>query len=127
MRLLEGVITAFSDTPSQLSSKTERAMTNRVTLVVQVTMVDQVKKTPIFAQSFVGFSDYHTGDMSLSRRRSGFASARLLMKSLIALFPDGKVAATMEMIAADAAFFLLLIMQSLRYAGIVKGGCYGIA
>jgi hypothetical protein len=60
--LLEGVITAFSDTPSQLSSKTERAMTNRVTLVVQVMMVDQVKKTPIFAQSFVGFSDYHTGD-----------------------------------------------------------------
>lgn len=60
--LLEGVITAFSDAPSQLSSKTERAMTNRITLVVEVTMVDRVKKTPIFAQSFVGFSDYHTGD-----------------------------------------------------------------
>ncbi|NTV05555.1 MAG: LptE family protein [Chlorobiaceae bacterium] len=60
--MLEGSIISFADAPSQLSSKTERAITNRVTLVVQVTMVDRVKKTPIFAQSFVGFADYHTGD-----------------------------------------------------------------
>jgi hypothetical protein len=60
--LLEGAIISFSDAPSQLSSKTERAMTNRVTLVVQVTMIDRMKKTPIFAQSFVGFSDYRTGN-----------------------------------------------------------------
>jgi hypothetical protein len=60
--LLEGAIISFADAPSQLSSKTERAMTNRVTLVVQVTMVDRVKKVPIFTQSFVGFSDYRTGD-----------------------------------------------------------------
>ena len=59
--LLEGTITSFSDTPSQLSSITERAMTNRVTLVVQVTMVDRVKRTPLFEQSFVGFSDYRAG------------------------------------------------------------------
>ena len=60
--LLEGAIISFSDAPSQLSSKTERAMTNRVTLVVQVTMTDRIKKTPIFSQSFVGFSDYRTGN-----------------------------------------------------------------
>jgi hypothetical protein len=60
--LLEGAIISFSDAPSQLSSKTERALTNRVTLVVQVTMVDRVQKKPIFTQSFVGFSDYRTGD-----------------------------------------------------------------
>ncbi len=59
--LLEGTITSFSDAPSQLSSTTERAMTNRVTLVVQVKMVDRMKKTQLFAQSFVGFSDYRTG------------------------------------------------------------------
>ena len=60
--LLEGAIISFSDAPSQLSSATERAMMNRVTLVVQVTMVDRVKKTALFTQSFVGFSDYRTGD-----------------------------------------------------------------
>lgn len=60
--LLEGALLSFSDAPSQLSSITERSMTNRVTLVVQVTMVDRVKKTAMFTQSFVGFSDYRTGD-----------------------------------------------------------------
>ncbi len=60
--LLEGVIISFADAPSQLSSKTERAITNRVTLVVQVTMTDRLKKTLIFSQTFVGFSDYRTGD-----------------------------------------------------------------
>ena len=60
--LLEGTIISFADAPSQLSSKTGRAMTNRVTLVVQVRMVDRVKKKPIFDQSFVGFSDYRTGN-----------------------------------------------------------------
>ena len=60
--LLEGAIISFADAPSQLSSKTERAITNRVTLVVQVTMTDRLKKTAIFSQSFVGFSDYRAGD-----------------------------------------------------------------
>ncbi len=60
--LLEGTIISFADAPSQLSSKTGRAMTNRVTLVVQVSMVDRVKKKTIFAHSFVGFSDYRTGN-----------------------------------------------------------------
>ncbi len=60
--VLEGAITSFSDAPSQLSSITERAMTNRVTLVVQVRMVDRVKKTTLFEQSVVGFSDYRTGN-----------------------------------------------------------------
>jgi len=60
--ILESSIISFADAPSQLSSKTERARTNRVTLVVQVTMVDRVKKTQVFAQSFIGFADYPTGD-----------------------------------------------------------------
>ncbi|MCX6178202.1 MAG: LptE family protein [Chlorobiales bacterium] len=60
--LLEGTIISFSDTPSQLSSKTERAMTNRITLVVQVTMTDRVKKKLMFTQSFVGFADYYSGN-----------------------------------------------------------------
>ncbi|MEI6757192.1 MAG: hypothetical protein FDX18_02040 [Chlorobium sp.] len=60
--LLEGSVVSFSDLPSQLSSKTERAMTNRVTLVVKVTMSDRVKNKLIFKQSFVGFADYPVGD-----------------------------------------------------------------
>ena len=60
--LLEGTITSFSDLPGQLSSKTERAITNRITLVVHVTMTDRVKKIPLFTQSFVGFADYYAGN-----------------------------------------------------------------
>ncbi len=60
--LLEGTITSFSDVPGQLSGTTERALTNRITLVVQVTMTDHVKKTPLFTQSFVGFADYYAGN-----------------------------------------------------------------
>ncbi|NMW21348.1 MAG: LptE family protein [Chlorobiaceae bacterium] len=59
---LEGTIISFSDMPSQLSSKTERALTNRITLIVQVTMTDRVKKKPMFSQSFVGFADYYAGN-----------------------------------------------------------------
>jgi hypothetical protein len=76
--LLDGAVTAFSDSPSQLSSKTERAMTNRVTLVVQVTMVDQVNKTPVFAQSFVGFSDYHTGDYVAQQEAIRFCMSQII-------------------------------------------------
>ena len=60
--LLEGAITSFSDVPSQLSSKTERARTNRITLAVQVTMTDRVKKKLYFTQTFVGFADYYAGN-----------------------------------------------------------------
>ena len=60
--LLEGAIITFSDAPSQLSRKTERALTNRITLVVQVTMTDRVKKKLFFTQTFVGFADYYSGN-----------------------------------------------------------------
>lgn len=60
--LLEGTIISFSDVPGQLSGTTERAITNRITLVVHVTMTDRVKKTPVFTQSFVGFADYYAGN-----------------------------------------------------------------
>lgn len=60
--LLEGTIISFSDSPSQLSSKTERAISNRITIVVQVTMTDRVKKKTLFKQSFVGFADYYAGN-----------------------------------------------------------------
>jgi hypothetical protein len=60
--LLEGAIISFSDAPSQLSSATQRALTNRMTLVVQVSMVDRVKNVSLFTQSFVGFADYPVGN-----------------------------------------------------------------
>ncbi len=59
--LLEGTLISFSDAPSQLSSKTERAITNRITLVVQVTFKDRIRKKSLFTQSFVGFADYYAG------------------------------------------------------------------
>ena len=60
--LLAGSIVSFSDAPSQLSSITERALKNRITLVVQVTMSEQNNKVPIFTQSYVGFADYSIGN-----------------------------------------------------------------
>ncbi|NTW69827.1 MAG: LptE family protein [Chlorobiaceae bacterium] len=60
--LLDGVITSFSDDPAQLSSRTERAVTNRITLLVEVTMTERRGKKTLFAQSFVGFADYPAGN-----------------------------------------------------------------
>ncbi|NTW57413.1 MAG: LptE family protein [Chlorobiaceae bacterium] len=60
--LLDGAIISYSDLPSQLTSKTERAVTNRITIVVLVSMDDRVKKSQIFSQTFVGFADYPIGN-----------------------------------------------------------------
>ena len=76
--LLEGTIVSFADAPSQLSSKTERAMTNRITLVVQVTMTDRVKKKRIFLQSFVGFADYYAGNYVAEQEAIRFALHQII-------------------------------------------------
>lgn len=60
--LIEGTITRFVIEPNQLSSTTERAQTNRVTIVVRVTMDDRVERKQLFSQSFVGFADYRVGE-----------------------------------------------------------------
>jgi len=59
--LLEGTIVSFSDEPSQLSSTTERALTNRITISVAALMQDRVKKTVLFERTFTGFADYPVG------------------------------------------------------------------
>ncbi|NTW82472.1 MAG: LptE family protein [Chlorobiaceae bacterium] len=71
--LIEGVIVSFSDSPSQLSSKTERAVTNRITIVVQVAMEDRVKKSKVFSQTFVGFADYPVGNFTAQREAIRFS------------------------------------------------------
>jgi hypothetical protein len=62
--LLTGVIISYSDEPSQLGSSTERAVTNRITIVVKAVFEDRVRNTVLFSQSFVGFSDYTVGSYS---------------------------------------------------------------
>ncbi len=76
--VVEGAIISFSDAPNQLSSVTERALTNRITLVVQVTMEDRVKKTVIFTQSFVGFADYPAGNYVAQQEAIRFSLARTI-------------------------------------------------
>ncbi len=71
--LLTGVIISYSDEPSQLGSGTERAVTNRITIVVKADFDDRVKNTRIFSQSFVGFSDYTVG--SYSAQQAAIANA----------------------------------------------------
>ena len=71
--LLEGVIISFSDAPSQLSSTTERALKNRVTLVVQVTLADRANKRLIFSQSSVGFADYPVGNSAAQQEAIRFS------------------------------------------------------
>ncbi|NTW10475.1 MAG: hypothetical protein HGA26_03850, partial [Chlorobiaceae bacterium] len=66
--LLDGAIVSYSDLPSQLSSKTERAVTNRITIVVQVSMEDRVKKEQLFSQTFVGFADYPVGNYAAQQQ-----------------------------------------------------------
>ncbi|NTU57501.1 MAG: hypothetical protein HGB00_01060 [Chlorobiaceae bacterium] len=60
--LLKGVIVSYVDEPSQLGSTTERAVTNRITIVIRGDFDDRVKDTRIFSQSFVGFADYSVGN-----------------------------------------------------------------
>ena len=76
--LLEGAIISFSDVPGQLSSKTERAMTNRITMIVQVTMEDRVTKTVLFTQSFVGFADYSAGNSVAQQEAIRFALGQIV-------------------------------------------------
>ncbi|MEI6847833.1 MAG: LptE family protein [Chlorobiaceae bacterium] len=76
--LLEGVITSFSDDPSQLSSKTERAITNRITLVVHVQMNDQKTKKTIFAQPFIGFADYPVGNYTARQEAIHFCLVQII-------------------------------------------------
>jgi len=62
--LLEGTIVSFSDEPSQLSSTTERALTNRITISVAALMQDRVKKIVVFERTFTGFADYPVGSFT---------------------------------------------------------------
>ncbi len=59
--VLKGAIVSYSDEPSQLGSATERAVTNRITIVLQADFDDRVKNTRLFSQTFVGFADYQAG------------------------------------------------------------------
>jgi hypothetical protein len=60
--VLKGVIVSYSDEPSQLGSTTERAVTNRITIVIRGDFYDRVKNVSLFSQSFVGFADYSVGN-----------------------------------------------------------------
>ncbi|NTU96637.1 MAG: LptE family protein [Chlorobiaceae bacterium] len=66
--LLDGVIISYTDLPSQLSSKTERAVTNRITIVVEVSMEDRVKNEKVFFQTFIGFADYPVGNYAAQQQ-----------------------------------------------------------
>ncbi|NTV02236.1 MAG: LptE family protein [Chlorobiaceae bacterium] len=71
--VLTGVIISYADEPSQLGSSSERAVTNRITIVVKADFEDRVKNTMLFSQTFVGFSDYTVG--SYSAQQTAIANA----------------------------------------------------
>lgn len=60
--VLRGAIVSYSDEPSQLGGANERAVTNRITIVLKADFDDQVKNTKLFSQTFVGFADYRVGN-----------------------------------------------------------------
>lgn len=60
--VLRGIIVTYIDEPSQLGSASEKAVTNRITIVIRATFDDRVNKTTIFNQTFVGFADYSSGN-----------------------------------------------------------------
>ncbi len=62
---LEAEIVSFSDEPSQLGSETERAIANRITIVVRASFTDRTRDKPFFTRtSFSGFDDYSVGDFA---------------------------------------------------------------
>lgn len=63
--LLEAAIVSFSDESSQIGSETERAITNRITIVVRASFNDRVQNNAFFTKtSFNGFDDYDVGDFA---------------------------------------------------------------
>jgi hypothetical protein len=62
--VIEAIIKDYKDEPSQISSASERATQNRITITVSVTYRDLVKKQTLFTQTFTSFSDYPIGDFS---------------------------------------------------------------
>ena len=63
--LVEAAIVSFSDEPSQLGSETERAVINRITIVVRASFNDLVEDKPFFtSMPFNGFDDYTVGDFA---------------------------------------------------------------
>ena len=76
--LLEGTITSFSDLPGQLSVTTGRAIMNRITLIVQVTMEERVTKKNLFSQTFVAFADYPAGNYVAQQEAIHFAIGQIV-------------------------------------------------
>ena len=66
--VLKGVIVSYTDEPSQLGSATERAVTNRITIVLKADFDDQVEHTKLFSQTFVGFADYQAGNYAAQQK-----------------------------------------------------------
>jgi len=62
--VLKGAIVSYSDEPSQLGGTSERALTNRITIVIRADFDDRVNNIKMFSQSFVGFADYEAGSYS---------------------------------------------------------------
>lgn len=59
--VLTGAIISYADEPSQLGIATERAVTNRITIVLKADFDDRVTREKFFSQAFVGFADYAAG------------------------------------------------------------------
>ena len=63
--LLEAAIVSFDDEPSQIGSETERAITNRITIVVRASFTDRIQNKAFFTRTpFNGFDDYSVGDFA---------------------------------------------------------------
>ncbi len=63
--VLEGVLISYNDETSQLSSQTERAATNRITIVVRAVFLDRIEGSQLFPPTrFTGFADYTAGSYS---------------------------------------------------------------
>ncbi|MBN1929778.1 MAG: hypothetical protein JW764_09585 [Chlorobiaceae bacterium] len=60
--VLKGLILSYADEPSQLGGSSERAVTNRITIVLKADFDDAVRREKLFSQTFVGFADYPAGN-----------------------------------------------------------------
>lgn len=76
--VLDMTLVHYSDAPSQLSAVTGRAGMNRVSVVVEASLLDQVHKRRIFSERFTGFADYPAGDFGARDVAAGFALRQII-------------------------------------------------
>ncbi len=73
--ILEGIITRVTDEISVIEGQADRASVRRVTIAVQITWQDVVKREIVFENTVSNWGEYDTGAGGAAQRDEGIAEA----------------------------------------------------